>query len=75
MKQEFEEGKKEVNNYLKYSGIGFQIVGIAVAGFFLGQQIDKWTHNSKPYFTALLAFLFLAAGMYTTFKNLLKKPW
>jgi F0F1-type ATP synthase assembly protein I len=68
------EPKQQGTNYLKYSGIGFQIAGTAVAGFFIGYQLDKWRQNSKPYFTALLSVLFLLVGLYTAFKDLLKKP-
>ena len=65
---------KQPNNYLKYSGIGFQIAGTALVGFFIGYQLDKWRQNSKPYFTAVLSVLFLLVVLYTAFKDLLKKP-
>lgn len=55
---------KPENNALRYSGVGFQIVGTAVLGFFLGVKIDGWLHTKKPYFTALLAILFTLAGLY-----------
>lgn len=62
-----------VNNALKYSGVGFQIVGTAVFGFFLGLKADQWLHTEKPYFTALLAILFTFAGLYLGLRQFFEK--
>lgn len=64
----------QVNNYLKYSGIGFQIAGGIGAGALLGWFIDKKMENEAPIFTALLSILFLFASMYLAFKDLIKSP-
>jgi F0F1-type ATP synthase assembly protein I len=72
MKEPFEEGKKEVNNYLKYSGLGFQIAGTVAAGVFIGYELDKWLHTSKPYFTAIVSIAFVFLGLYIGLKDFLK---
>ncbi|HLP19087.1 MAG TPA: AtpZ/AtpI family protein [Chitinophagales bacterium] len=74
MKQEFEEGKKQVNNYLKYSGIGFQIAGVIGVGVAIGYGLDKWLHTPGPYFTAGFALIFIVLAMYVAFKDFLRKP-
>lgn len=74
MKHGIEEGKKEVNNYLKYSGIGFQIMGVVAVGFLIGYGLDKWLQTSKPYFTAVISVLFVVLALYIAFKDFLRKP-
>lgn len=74
MEENKEKPIKQVNNYLKYSGIGFQIAGGIGAGVLLGWFIDKKMGNEKPYFTASLSILFLFASMYLAFKDLMTPP-
>ncbi len=62
-----------VDSALKYSGVGFQIVGTAVLGFFLGLKADEWFHTEKPYFTALLAIIFTFAGLYLGLRQFFEK--
>ncbi len=72
MKKEFEEGQKEVKSYLRYSGLGFQIAGTIAVGFFIGYELDKWLHTSKPYFTTFISILFVFLGLYIGLKDFLK---
>ena len=62
----------KANEALKYSGVGFQIVGVAVAGFFLGYKIDGWIKNEKPYFTIVFSILFTFLGLYIGLKDFIK---
>ena len=64
----------DFNNALKYSGVGFQIVGTAIIGFFLGYKIDGWRHLQKPYFTALLAVVFTFLGLYIGLREFFQTP-
>ncbi len=68
-------GQKDKNtgNALRYSGIGFQIAGAFALGFFLGYKTDEWLQNTKPYFTLLFALVFLGAGFYLAFKDLMRR--
>jgi F0F1-type ATP synthase assembly protein I len=52
---------KAAKNYMKYSGMAFQIAAYLIVGIFLGKQADKYFDTAKPYFTALGAMLFLVA--------------
>jgi F0F1-type ATP synthase assembly protein I len=64
--------KKGMNSYMRYSGIGFQIAGAAAFGCFIGYELDKYLKTSQPYFTLAFAIIFLFAGMYLAFRDLLK---
>jgi len=64
--------KPEVNNYLRYSGLGFQIAATIALGVFIGYELDKWVKTSGPYFTVAFSFVFLVAGLYLGLRNVFK---
>ena len=72
MNEEFEKGKDGVNNYLKYSGLGFQIAGTVAVGVFIGYELDKWLQTSKPYFTAIVSLVFVFLGLYIGLREFIK---
>jgi F0F1-type ATP synthase assembly protein I len=53
--------QKAAKNYMKYSGMAFQIAAYVLVGIFIGKQLDKYFATSRPLFTALGAVLFLVA--------------
>ena len=65
--------EKPINSYMRYSGIGFQLAGTIGVGVFIGVELDKWLKTSKPWFTMGCAFVFMSAGFYLAFRDLLKK--
>ena len=65
--------KKPNNDYLRYSGLGFQLASTIGVGVFIGVELDKWLKTSKPWFTIACSLLFLVVGFYAAFKDLLKK--
>ena len=66
--------KKPVNNYMKYSGMAMQMAVMLMIGTYLGKKLDERFATEQPYFTALLALLFLLAALYLILKDLMKKP-
>lgn len=64
---------KKVNNYLKYSGMAFQMVGALLVGVFLGRWLDRKLDTPQPYFTALLALVFTGVSIYVALRDFLKK--
>jgi hypothetical protein len=65
--------KKKVNSYLKYSGMGFQLAGLVLAGYFGGKYIDKWLGLEKPIMTLILILLFFLGFMYKLYVDLILK--
>lgn len=65
--------KKKVNSYLKYLGLGFQLAGLVLAGYFGGKYIDNWLGMDKPLFTLLLILTFFVAFMYKLYLELTVK--
>ncbi|PIF06633.1 MAG: hypothetical protein CSA36_00585 [Draconibacterium sp.] len=65
--------KKSFDNFIRYSGLGFEMMAI-IGGFtFLGYKIDQWMKNDFKGFTlGLMVFSVIVAIIYGT-KNLLKK--
>ncbi|MCY1721698.1 AtpZ/AtpI family protein [Prolixibacteraceae bacterium Z1-6] len=64
---------KKVNSFIRYSGLGFEMMAI-IGGFtFLGFKIDQWMNNEFKGFTfGFMVLSVIIAIVYGT-KNLLKK--
>lgn len=73
MKPNQQNKKKKFDSFIRYSGLGFEMMAI-IGGFtFLGFKIDQWMKNDFKGFTLGLAiFSVIAAIVYGT-RNLLKK--
>jgi F0F1-type ATP synthase assembly protein I len=58
------------NSYLRYSGLGLQLlVTIAVCGW-LGYQADQYVGNKYPVFMLLLGFLGFGGSMYQIYRSI-----
>lgn len=61
------------NNYLRYSGLAFQLLAaIAVFGF-VGYKIDQWLDLKFPAFMLLLGFLAFGGMMYQLYRSINKE--
>ncbi len=65
--------KKELNNYAKYSSLGFQMVVIILIGVFGGLKLDKYLAWKIPVFTVVFSLLSVALAIYYAIKDFLKK--
>ena len=65
-------GPKRIPNFMKYSGMAFQMGVIIWIGTFLGQKADAHFQTERPYLAAVGAFLGLFVAFYLTFKDLLR---
>lgn len=65
--------KKKPLNYLQYSGIAFQIIGIMLLGVFGGKKLDNYFQTSSPYFTLALSILAVFMSLYFIIKEVIKK--
>lgn len=58
-----------VKNYLRYTGLGFTMVGIILAFTFGGWWLDKWLEWKIPVITIVLSLVGVATSMYYLFKE------
>ncbi len=65
--------QKAAKNYMKYSGMAFQMVAYIIVGILLGKQLDKYFETERPYLTALCAILFLTAYFIKLVSDLSRK--
>lgn len=62
--------KKQFDNFLKFSFIGFQMVAIVLVGVGIGYFIDGKLSTEKPYATLISTLIFVFIAMYTAVKDL-----
>jgi Na+/glutamate symporter len=55
---------------MKYSGLAFQMVAVICISYFIGNKIDTFVGNEKPYFVMLLIFTIFIAYLYKLYKEL-----
>ena len=60
-----------VNNYMKYSGMAFQMAGILLVGVLAGRWLDAKYATEKPWFTLALVVFALFGAFYLTLKDLI----
>jgi len=61
--------KKQLNNYVKYTSLGIQMLVIIGAGVFGGYYLDTWLENSFPVFLILLSILSVGIAIYYAIKD------
>ncbi len=61
--------KKQLNNYVKYTSLGIQMLVIIGAGVFGGYYLDTWLGNSFPVFLILLSILSVGTAIYYAIKD------
>lgn len=63
--------KKQVpNSYIKYSGIGFQMIGIIGVFTYAGIKLDQYQQTKTPIYTCLLSLLGVIISLYVIIKGL-----
>jgi ATP synthase protein I len=68
-------GKRDqpnTNNYLKYSGIAFQMIATILLGAWGGIALDKYFNVESHMFTVVLMLVSVIASMYLVIRNLMK---
>ena len=58
-----------LNSYVRYSGMGFQMVAIILLFYWAGSKLDERSGNEKPAYTAILTLLGVFAGLYIVLKD------
>jgi len=58
-----------LNSFVRYSGMGFQMVAILLLFYWAGSKLDERSGNEKPAYTAILSVLGVFAGLYIVLKD------
>lgn len=66
------ENKKNLNNFAKYSGIGFQMLATIGLFAFIGYKLDGYKGNKSLIFTALFSVAGVGLSLYQVVKQLNK---
>ncbi|MBO4654473.1 MAG: AtpZ/AtpI family protein [Bacteroidales bacterium] len=61
---------RSLNNYVRYSGMAFEMMFIIAAGVFGGLKLDEWLHT-KPVFTLVCSLAGMAVAFYIVIKDAL----
>lgn len=62
--------RKQGHNYMKYSGMAFQMGAVILVGVFIGKKLDAY-FETEPYLLIVMALFSIFAALYTTLKDLL----
>lgn len=71
-KNQKKPANKGLDNFARYSGLAFQMIGIIVLTAFGGVKLDKLTGWKTPVFTIVLSLLGVFAAIYFAIKDFLK---
>jgi ATP synthase protein I len=58
-----------LTSFVRYSGMGFQMVAIILLFYWAGSKLDERSGNEKPIYTAILTLLGVFAGIYLVIKD------
>ena len=64
--------QKQLDAYVKYSGLAFQMAALILLGYWVGRKLDKVFGLSFPAFTIALILIFLSLSFYSLIKSLPK---
>ncbi len=65
--------EQQLNQYIKYSAIAFQMAGIIGAGVWLGYWLDERYSTKTPWFTISIGIFSIFVALYVSLKDFLKK--
>ncbi|MFT6814573.1 MAG: ATP synthase protein I [Sphingobacteriales bacterium] len=65
-----DEKKKQIGNFAKYTGIGFQMLGIILTAVWIGTVCDEKFETNTPWFTVAFSLIGVFVSMYTVIKSL-----
>jgi F0F1-type ATP synthase assembly protein I len=63
---------KGINDFARYSGLAFQMIGIILITVWGGVKLDKLTGWETPVFTIVLSLLGVFAAIYVAIKDFIK---
>jgi len=66
------ERQNQINDYVKYSGLAFQMAALIFLGYWVGGKIDHWLEFQIPIFTIILIVSFIILTIYSLIRSLPK---
>ena len=66
------QSQNQINEYVKYSGLTFQMAALILLGYWVGGKIDGWLNLRIPVFTIILIVTFIILSIYSLIKKLPK---
>lgn len=67
-----DENKKQSNSFIKYSGLGLQMLVTLGVGAWLGLKLDQYLELKYPVFLITFIFVLFAGLMVMLYRNLNK---
>lgn len=67
------QGRSGLNDYLKYAGMGVQMLVIIAVFTWAGSRLDQRAAIEKPIYTAVLSLLGVIIAIYTVLKDFIHK--
>jgi F0F1-type ATP synthase assembly protein I len=64
--------KNQANEYLKYTGLAFQMLAVIGVSVWAGLKLDEKFMGGKPVFLIILTFLGIFGSIYTLYRSLPK---
>ena len=66
-----QNNKRKFDDFIRYSGLAFEMAAIMGVGVFLGIKIDQWLNLSFPAFTLGLMIISVVAAIYHAIRKFL----
>jgi len=67
-----ERDKRSLRDYARYSNLGFRLVAVILAAFFIGRKLDQWIPGDFPLLTLIFSVAGLTAMLYLLIKDVSK---
>ena len=68
-----QENQKQTKEYLKYSGLGFQMIAVLLLALWAGQALDEKMEMKNPIWTVVFLLVGLFGSLYLVIKGVTKK--
>lgn len=69
---DLEEGKKRVNNYVKFSGVAIQMGVVITLAALGGDWLDEKQENEFPIWTLILTLIAIFGSLYQIIRAVIK---
>ena len=72
-KDKIQKKKNQLDNYIKYSSLAFQMGGTIAFFSWLGLKIDEWQNTQQPFYTVAFSLTGVFLSLYLVIKGLINK--